>query len=100
VESCQVYRLPFKDGQFGVVLCSHTLEHVEDPQGMCGELTRVGGDVTLVIPPLWDVSAALNVFEHRWVFLSLRKEHRSLPRYVELPFSAAIQRIVGQRVRA
>lgn len=58
-----ISNLPFKDKQFDTVLSSHTIEHVADPERFFDELTRVGGDVTLVIPPLWDISAVVNVFE-------------------------------------
>jgi len=95
-----VHRLPFRDGQFNTILCSHTIEHVADPDRFFRELTRVGDDVTIVIPPLWDVSAALNVFEHRWIFLSFKKVHQSLPPYVELPLASAVQRCLGQRIHA
>ncbi len=73
------YRLPFRAGQFPAVLSSHTVERVDDPVAFYAELRRVGRDVTLVIPPLWDLSAALNVLERRWIFLSLRKRHTTLP---------------------
>ena len=33
-----IYRLPFADGQFEVVLCSHTAEHVQYPQRFDREL--------------------------------------------------------------
>lgn len=95
-----VYRLPFRDSQFGTVLCSHTIEHVEDPKAFFSELSRVGEDITLVVPPLWDLSAALNVLEHRWAFLTLKKVHKSLPPYVRLPFSGVVQRRLGQKVKA
>lgn len=95
-----IYRTPFRDGAFEHVLCSHTIEHVEDPERFLAELRRVGRDVTLVIPPLWDISAALNVLEHRWLFLTLRKEHRSLPPRVRLPLARTVQRLFGQRMHA
>lgn len=95
-----VYHLPFEDRQFEAVLCSHTMEHVEDPAAFLKELTRVGKEVTLVLPPLWDLAGALNVLEHRWVFLSFRKVHDHLPRYVRLPLSRTVQRILGQRIHA
>jgi SAM-dependent methyltransferase len=95
-----VYRLPFKDHQFEAVLCSHTMEHVEDPAAFFQELTRVGKQVTIVLPPLWDLAGALNILEHRWIFLTLRKEHSHLPTYVRLPLSRTVQRLLGQRIRA
>ena len=33
--------LPFRDGAFDFVIASHLGEHVEDPEGFCGELGRV-----------------------------------------------------------
>lgn len=95
-----IYRLPFRDQQFDSVLCSHTLEHVEEPDRFFRELCRVGRRVVLVLPPLWDVTAALNVFEHRWVFLTLRKEHQRPPRRLRLPLAAAVQRRLGQRIHS
>jgi hypothetical protein len=95
-----IYRLPFADKEFDKVLCSHTLEHVEDPALFYKELTRVGREVTVVIPPLWDISAVFNIFEHQWIFLSLKKEHTSLPKHVRLPISAFIQKKLGQRICA
>jgi SAM-dependent methyltransferase len=100
VQVGDVARLPFRDGQFDTVLCSHTVEHVDDPEAFQAELARVGREVWFVVPPLWDVSAALNILEHRWLFLTFRKEHRRLPRFVRLPFARAVQRRLGQRIHA
>ena len=33
---------PFADDQFDFVLCTHTLEDIRDPIGVCAELARVG----------------------------------------------------------
>lgn len=95
-----IYNLPFEDGAFGTVLCSHTMEHVDDPVRFDAELRRVGREVTIVIPPLYDIAAVLNVFEHRWIFLTFRKKHHKLPRHVRLPFSRGVQRRFGQKIRA
>lgn len=95
-----VERLPFRDEQFNTVLCSHTLEHVDDPAAFYHELHRVGERVTLVLPPLWDVTAAFNILEHQWLFLTLKKEHTTLPPYVRLPLAAPIQKRLGQRIHA
>jgi ubiquinone/menaquinone biosynthesis C-methylase UbiE len=80
-----IYNLPFKDRQFDTILCSHTMEHVDHPQKFYKELRRVGRHITIVVPPLYDLAAVLNVFEHKWIFLSCKKEHHELPRHVRLP---------------
>ena len=100
VEIDDIYALPFVTRQFGSVLCSHTIEHVDDPERFFEELQRVGEEVTLVIPPLWDLTAAFNVFEHKHVFLTLRKRHTTLPRYVRLPLAGMIQQRWGQTIKA
>ncbi len=95
-----VYELPFEDNSFDTVLSSHTMEHLEHPQKFYKELKRVGKDVTLVIPPLWDLSAVMNIFEHRKIFLSFSKEHKKLPKFINLPFSEFYQRRYGQKIKA
>jgi hypothetical protein len=95
-----IYSLPYKDGQFNTVLCSHTLEHVEDPQNFFSELQRVGKHVTILLPPLWDISAVLNVLEHRWVFFTLRTKHYTLPPHMRLPLARWVQSTFGQRLHA
>lgn len=95
-----IYRLPFRDGEFETVLCSHTIEHVEYPGRFDRELRRVGNNVVYIIPPAWDLAAAFNIWEHRWIFLTVRKVHYHLPRRVELPFARRLQARVGQRVTA
>ncbi|KAB3535743.1 class I SAM-dependent methyltransferase [Alkaliphilus pronyensis] len=95
-----IYNLPFEDKQFDSILCSHTIEHVEDPLMFFNELQRVGKEVTIVVPPLWDLCAVFNIFEHRRIFLSFRKKHNRLPRYVRLPVAIALQRKIGQVINA
>ncbi|MBL8992536.1 MAG: methyltransferase domain-containing protein [Spirochaetia bacterium] len=95
-----IYRLPFRNLEFDSALCSHTMEHVEDPDKFYRELSRVAREVTLVLPPLWDLPAVLNIWEHRWIFLTFKKEHRRLPPRIRLPFSWTFQRIIGQRIKA
>jgi ubiquinone/menaquinone biosynthesis C-methylase UbiE len=84
------------------VLCSHTLEHVDDPAAMFAELRRVGRRVTILVPPLWDLAAALNPFEHRVIFLTFATRHEDhvLPRYVRYGFGRWVQSLRGQRVIA
>jgi SAM-dependent methyltransferase len=96
-----VTALPYADAAFEHVLCSHTLEHVDDPRAMFEELQRVGRHVTVLVPPLWDLAGTLNPFEHRVIFLTLRSRHDNrLPRFVSYAPGRWLQRIWGQHVRA
>ncbi len=96
-----IYHLPFETGQFEHVLCSHTIEHIEDPALFDRELRRVGGSILYIVPPLWDLAAAFNIVEHRWLFLTLSKEHGSLPKYIRLPFADLFHELIGgQKIRA
>lgn len=95
-----IYNLPFKNNQFENVLCSHTMEHVENPPLFYKELKRVGKKITIILPPLWDISAVFCFFEHRWIFLTFRKEHKKLPKYVKLPIAEFIQKKRGQKIKA
>lgn len=95
-----VYRLPFADGQFETVLCSHTIEHVEDPDRFDRELRRVGKTVVYILPPIWDLAATLNILEHKWIFGTVRKVHYRLPARVPLPFARRLQARIGQKITA
>jgi len=96
-----VYSLPFQDKQFKNVLSSHTIEHLDDPKRFFDELKRVGSSVTLIVPPLWDVWASLlNIWQHKWIFLTFKKKHTKLPKYVALPFAKTFQRTFGQYIGA
>lgn len=100
VQVNNIYRLPFRNGEFETVLCSHTIEHVDYPRRFDRELRRVGKTVVYIIPPVWDLAAAFNIREHRWIFLSVRKVHYKLPRRLVLPFARRLQARIGQRVTA
>jgi SAM-dependent methyltransferase len=95
-----IYNLPFRDGEFQYTLCSHVMEHVDDPEAFFAELQRVSRHVVLLLPPVWDLGAAFNLFEHKWLFLTWNTEHASLPRHVRLPLAEGVQNVLGQRVRA
>ena len=95
------FHLPFKDKVFKRVLCSHAAEHVGDPEALLEELRRVGEEVVLIVPPMWDLSVFFNVLEHRWIFLCFRKVYRNrLPRRIRLPLARLVQDKVGQKIRA
>lgn len=96
-----VNALPHADGTFDTVLCSHTLEHVDDPDLMFRELQRVGKRVTILVPPLWDLAAALNPFEHRVIFLTAASRHDDrLPPFIRYTPARWLQERLGQRIDA
>ncbi len=96
-----VARLAHGDAAFDTVLCSHTLEHVDDPDLMFRELQRVGKRVTILVPPLWDLAAALNPFEHRVIFLTAVSRHDDrLPPFIRYAPARWIQARLGQRIDA
>lgn len=44
------YRLPFADKTFDYVICSHILEHMDDPKAFLAEVTRVGKAGYIEVP--------------------------------------------------
>ncbi len=62
------FPLPFPDNFFGSTVCSHVLEHVEDPWQTLNELTRVSDRVYLLTPLPIFLGAWLTP-SHKWVFL-------------------------------
>lgn len=95
-----IYQLPFEDKQFEHVLCSHTIEHVDHPLKFHDELQRVGKKITYLVPPIWDVTAALNFFEHKWLFLTCSTEFNTPPKHIKLPFADKLQKRIGQTIKA
>ena len=94
-----MYKLPFKDKQFDNVMCSHTVEHLKDPEKFHAELKRVSKNVVFLIPPIWDILAMEEYMEHKWQFISLKIKHaNSLPRKFKLPYWG-IQEKYGQKLR-
>lgn len=95
-----IYNLPFKDKQFNYILCSHTIEHVDNPEKFYLELKRVGRNVVLVVPPLWDMFASLLVpYTHKWIPITFRKIHTKLPKLITHPLASPIQKIFGQVIK-
>lgn len=82
-----IYNLPFKRKQFKNSICSHTIEHVKYPNKFYKELKRVSKNVTLLVPPLWDLVGLGDFLEHRWQFITLKTRHNnSMPDRFRLPF--------------
>ena len=94
-----ICNLQFKNKQFKNTICSHTLEHVDDPIKLFEELKRVSENVTILLPPLWDFGCMFNILEHKRQFLTLTSKHENkLPKFFNLPFSKTIQNIFGQKI--
>ena len=95
-----IYDLPFKDKQFEHVLCSHTIEHVDHPLKFHEELQRVGEKITYLVPPIWDITAAFNFFEHKWLFLTCNTKFSTPPKHIKLPLAEKLQKRIGQTIKA
>ena len=61
-----VHELPFRDGSFDYVICSHVLEHVEDPERAASELARVAPRGYVEVPSSLNERMLPFPF-HRWV---------------------------------
>ncbi len=48
---CNIEKLPFKDKQFDIVTCSHTLEHILNPEKAISELKRITKNQLIIIVP-------------------------------------------------
>jgi len=94
-----IYSLPFRDKEFKDVFCSHTMEHVDDPDRFLKELKRISENVIILIPPLWDLAGVGAFREHKWQFLTLKTKHiNKLPKKVKLPW-IWYQKVFGQANR-
>ena len=67
---CDVETTPFTDQEFDFVIASHILEHVDNPEQFCKELTRIGKRGYIEVPtPLWDNlidGPAFVKYGHKW----------------------------------
>lgn len=71
---CSRTPLPFSDRQFDFVVCSHLLEDVRDPIGVCGELMRVGKAGYIEVPSRIEEQSLgvehplyAGYYHHRWL---------------------------------
>lgn len=98
-----IYKLPYKDNSFDVVLCNEVLEHLDDPQKALSELNRVSkSHLILSVPnePFHRISrmsrgkAILKLGKHpehvnHWTFWTFRNFLKKNGLFVEktaLPF--------------
>jgi hypothetical protein len=90
---------PFADGMFDYVICSHTLEDIRDPVGVCSEIARVGKAGYIETPgaaievtrgiesPLW-----CGWHHHRWLVSERNGGLAFLfkPHHIHSPFWPAV----------
>jgi SAM-dependent methyltransferase len=63
---CRLEALPFTDKSFAFVVCSHVLEHVDDPVRCCAELQRVAERGYIECPRSW-MEYVFPTDDHRWL---------------------------------
>jgi SAM-dependent methyltransferase len=66
---CDAQFLPFKSNAFGLVFCSHLLEHIPNPKLAFDELKRVGKVVQIETPSWFREDIFCSNPYHRWVFM-------------------------------
>ncbi len=94
-----IYNLPFKDKEFNNVVTSHTIEHVDDPDAFLKELKRISNNVTIILPPIWDIASMFWILEHKWLFLTFKTKHEDkLPNKIKMPYEF-VHKIIGQRIK-
>lgn len=79
-------KFPFADKEFDYVICSHVLEHVDDPQTFLAEVFRISGKGYVEFPLvyyeyLYNINAHLNVLKYDGNVLKFMKKS-------ELPFDS------------
>jgi len=71
-------RMPFKDKQFGSLLASHVLEHLEDPDAALDEWHRIADRVYVLVPSPWNAWSWLTP-EHKWLFFGVPQPRIRIP---------------------
>ena len=65
-----IYPYPFEDKAFDFVLCSHVLEHLENPVRACNEMSRIAHSGYIELPAFSsDIFMRPNDLIHRWLCL-------------------------------
>lgn len=69
-----ILHLPFGDGQFDTVVCTHTLEHILDIRAAVNELRRICSDRMILVVPreresIWSFNPHFHYFPYEYSFL-------------------------------
>jgi SAM-dependent methyltransferase len=84
---CDAHALPYRSGQFGAVIASHVIEHVDDPARALAELARVADEVFVITPAWWAPHTWLHP-GHQWYrrddgrFIPLWRSDSDAPGYL------------------
>ena len=77
-ESCTIEKKldEIKDGNYNVVVCSHVLEHIKNPEKILSELRRIASDYIIIICPMekpykWGMNYHINFFPTIHEFIKL-----------------------------
>jgi len=84
-----ILTLPFKDGEFDTVVCTHILEHILDIRAAIQELRRLYSDKLIIVVPreresIWSLNPHFHYFPY---------EHSFLKHMLPLPSKWGIKRI-------
>lgn len=60
--------LPFRDKEFDFAICSHAIEHVEDPGKACSEMIRIA-KAGLITAPFLFADLLFGRIYHRWLLV-------------------------------
>jgi len=72
---CQgdAHTLPYGDKEFGALIASHVLEHLDDPLAALAEWERVADEVFVIVPPWWAPHTWLHP-GHKWFFAGTQEK--------------------------
>lgn len=66
-QQADVYKLPYPDASFDLVVCCEVLEHLEDPEAGLAEVTRVAKHRVLLSTPWEPVWRAMNMARGKYL---------------------------------
>lgn len=61
------HRLPYRNKQFGALIASHVLEHLDDPHAALAEWSRVADRVFVTVPKWWAPHTWLHPGHHWYI---------------------------------
>lgn len=71
-----IIKLPFKDGEFDTVVCTHALEHIKNPQKALKEIIRIAKKRIIIVVPCqreykYTPDLHINFFPYMYTFKKL-----------------------------